>query len=61
MKTHLWKIANSKIDKTNLYLYSNFIEKKYEIESKNDFNKIWKWSIDNLEDFWRSGKAPWQL
>ena len=54
MKTHLWKIANSKIDKTNLYLYSNFIEKKYEIESKNDFNKIWKWSIDNLEDFWKS-------
>ena len=54
MKTYLWKINKGKLNKTNLALYSNFIKKKYKVSSGNDFDKIWKWSVDNPKIFWKS-------
>ena len=54
MKTYIWKINKEKLNKTNLALYSNFIKKKYKVSSGNDFNKIWKWSVDNPKIFWKS-------
>jgi len=54
METYLWKIDKKKLNETNLTLYSDFIKKNYKINSENDFNKIWKWSIDNPEIFWKS-------
>ena len=54
MNNKLWKINNQELIKTNLALYSNFIKKKYKINSGNDFNKIWKWSVDNPQIFWKS-------
>ena len=41
METYLWKINKEKLNKTNLTLYSNFINKNYKIKHDNDFNKIW--------------------
>ena len=54
MGTYLWKINKRKLNKTNLALYSNFIKKNYKVKSSNDFNKIWKWSVDNPKFFWKS-------
>jgi len=54
MKTHIWKINSKELKKTNLALYLNFIKKKYKINLSNDFDKIWKWSVDNPEIFWKS-------
>ncbi len=54
MQTHLWKINKEKLAKSNLAQYSNFIKKNYKINSDNDFNKIWKWSINNPGIFWKS-------
>ena len=54
MKNHLWKINKGKINNTNLALYSNFIKKNYKVNLHNNFNKIWKWSVDNPSDFWKS-------
>ena len=54
MKTYLWKIDKKKLNKTNLAEYSDFIKKNYKVHSDNDFNKIWKWSIDNTKIFWKS-------
>ena len=54
MENYLWKASNEKLNKTNLALYSNFINKNYKIDSGNDFNKIWQWSIDNPKIFWKS-------
>ena len=54
METYLWKINKRKLNKTNLALYSNFIKKSYKVNSSNDFNKIWKWSVDNPKFFWKS-------
>jgi len=54
MKTYLWKVNREKLNKINLALYSNFIKQNYKISPGNDFNKIWKWSIDNPQLFWKS-------
>ena len=54
MNTYIWKINKEEFKKTNLALYSNFIKKKYKVKAGNNFNKIWKWSVDNPKIFWKS-------
>tara|TARA_B100000029_G_scaffold406412_1_gene407025 strand:- start:1328 stop:3292 length:1965 start_codon:yes stop_codon:yes gene_type:complete len=54
MNTYIWKINKEELKKTNLAQYSNFIKKNYKFNSNNDFNKIFKWSIDNPKIFWKS-------
>ena len=54
MDTYLWKINKEKLSKTNLFLYSNFIKQNFKIDTNEDFNKIWKWSVDNPKIFWKS-------
>ena len=54
MNNQLWKIKKEKLNKTNLFLYSSFIEKTFKIDIDNDFNKLWKWSVDNPKIFWKS-------
>ena len=54
MKKYLWKLNNKKLNKTNLFLYSKFINKNFEVDVVADFNKLWKWSIENPKHFWNS-------
>jgi len=54
MKTYLWKINEKKLNKTNLKKYSDFINKNYKVDANKDFNKIWKWSVENKDVFWKS-------
>jgi len=54
MKNHLWKINNKKLNSTNLAQYSNFLRYNHKLSLGNDFNKIWKWSVDNPKLFWKS-------
>ena len=54
MEKYLWKIGNKKLNKTNIFKYSNFIKKNLNIHFDNDFNKMWKWSVDNPKIFWKS-------
>ena len=54
MKTYLWRMNKESLKKTNLAKYSEFIEKKNRINFNNDFNKIWKWSVQNPKIFWKS-------
>ena len=54
MESYIWKINKAKLKETNLAKYSDFIKANYKINSNNDFNKIWKWSIENPPIFWKS-------
>jgi len=54
MNTYLWKINENKLNRTNLALYSSFIEKNYKISFGNNYNHLWEWSIENTELFWKS-------
>jgi len=38
METCLWKIYEEKLNKTNLFLYSNFIKHNFKIDAGNEFN-----------------------
>jgi acetoacetyl-CoA synthetase len=54
METSIWQIDKEKLNKTNLYLYSDFVKKEYKINSQNNFNKIWQWSVESPQNFWKS-------
>tara|TARA_B110000438_G_scaffold303703_1_gene366623 strand:+ start:2982 stop:4943 length:1962 start_codon:yes stop_codon:yes gene_type:complete len=54
MKSYLWKSNKAELDKTNLRFYSDFLKKKYKINLGRDYNKIWKWSVENIDIFWKS-------
>ena len=54
MVNSIWKLNKKKMAKTNLALYSNFLKKNYKTDLNYNFDKIWKWSIDNPEIFWKS-------
>tara|TARA_B100001123_G_scaffold368883_1_gene430193 strand:- start:247 stop:2205 length:1959 start_codon:yes stop_codon:yes gene_type:complete len=54
MKTYLWEVKAEKLNNTNLAQYSNFIKKKHKVNSGNNFEKLWKWSVENPEIFWKS-------
>ena len=54
MNKQLWKIKKEELNKTNIFSYSSFVKQNFKIDTGNDFNKIWKWSVDNPEIFWKS-------
>ena len=54
MNTYLWKIDKNRLRKTNLFLYSNFVKKNFNIDVNGDFNKLWEWSVNNPKIFWKS-------
>ena len=54
MKNYLWKINEEKLSKTNLKSYSDFVKKNYKINSNNDFYKLWLWSVEQPQLFWKS-------
>ena len=51
-KTQLWTASSETIKNSNIKKFSNLIEKKYNINFENNFQKFHKWSVNNLEKFW---------
>ena len=45
---YLWKPSNKIVENSNLNKFSKFIG----IEFKEDFKKLWEWSVNNPEVFW---------
>jgi len=54
MKNILWKCSNKKLKDSNLLKFENFLKTKYEINYNNNYEQLWKWSIENLGEFWQS-------
>ncbi len=54
MKSYLWKMDEKDLEKSNIASYSKFVEQNYKINLGYDFNKLWKWSINNPVNFWKS-------
>ena len=44
---YLWKPSNKIVENSNLNKFSKFIG----IEFKEDFKKLWEWSVNNPEVF----------
>ena len=54
MESYIWKINKKKLKETNLAKYSDFLKANYKINSNNNFSKIWRWSVENPQIFWKS-------
>lgn len=53
MSKLLWKPDEERIKSTNMYSFMNAINLKYNKEF-SDYSSLYKWSIDNIPDFWSS-------
>ena len=49
-----WKYSNEKLRKSNLFKFENFLKKKYRLNHKNNYEKLWKWTVENSGEFWKS-------
>ncbi len=49
----LFEPTNKFIKSTNLYKFQIFLEKKF-LKKFSSYNKLWRWSNDNPENFWES-------
>ena len=54
MNTYLWKLGAEKLQNTNLFYYCDFLKKKYQLDFEYNFNKLWKWSVESSDIFWKS-------
>ena len=51
MAKMLWQPSEKRIKNSNMYFFMERINKKYNKNFEN-YNSLYKWSIENLEDFW---------
>ena len=50
----LWKCSDERLRKSNLFKFENFLKKKYGFNHNNNYEKLWKWTIENSAEFWKS-------
>src|SRR5690625_3112818 len=51
--TVLWKPSESFKENTNIVAYMTWLQKEKGLEF-NNYNALWEWSVNELEDFWES-------
>jgi len=50
----LWEASQTKKKRSNLYKYEKFLSKKYNLNIKQNYSRILKWTINNPNKFWSS-------
>ena len=54
MKNTLWQCSDKKLKDSNLLKFENFLKKNYGLNFDNDYEQLWKWSINHSGEFWKS-------
>ena len=54
MQNYLWKSSKELIRNSNLNKFERFISKKHNVKFENNYDELWKWSVQNLGVFWKS-------
>ena len=54
MDKKLWEASLSIKKKSNLYKFEKFISKKFNYKSRKNYEKLFNWSVNNLNSFWSS-------
>ncbi len=54
MTMKLWEASKDQKNKSNLFRYENFLNKRYKIRFNKNYSKLHDWSIKNPEKFWSS-------
>jgi len=52
MTNKLWQASKKTIINSELFRFENYISKKLNTKFRINFDKIHKWSVKNVEDFW---------
>ncbi|MFV0533779.1 MAG: acetoacetate--CoA ligase [Cumulibacter sp.] len=52
----VWQPTPESIAQTNIHAFAQFVRAKYGV-NVDDYNDMWRWSTENLEDFWA---ATWE-
>ncbi len=52
MKKPLWKPSIKRLEESNLYDFYNFLVNKHDLDFKNNYQKLWNWSIREGSSFW---------
>ena len=47
-----WKCSDEQLRKSNLFKFEDFLKKKYKLSQKNNYEKLWKWTVENSGEFW---------
>ena len=53
MNKVLWKPTLESIERANLTHYIQWLSKNLNLSFEN-YDQLWKWSTDNIDDFWKS-------
>ena len=53
-KKILWKPKDSYIEKTQYFDFCKYLRKNNIFDCRNDYDKLWEWSIAKPESFWSS-------
>ncbi len=53
MNKILWKPNPTTIEQANLTRYTTWLEKNYDLKFSH-YDELWQWSVDNIDDFWKS-------
>lgn len=53
MAAPLWSPSKERVEATNMYRFMTFLNEKHDQEF-GDYDSLYRWSIDNLPDFWAS-------
>ncbi|HLR69408.1 MAG TPA: acetoacetate--CoA ligase [Virgibacillus sp.] len=51
--TLLWEPTHNRMQQSNIYAYMKWLKQHKELDFQ-DYHSLWKWSVDELEDFWAS-------
>jgi acetoacetyl-CoA synthetase len=54
MNEKLWEPSREAIEGSNLTSYTRWLEARAHLEFGHDYDRLWRWSTENLEEFWRS-------
>jgi acetoacetyl-CoA synthetase len=57
MRKPLWMPSEERLKKANITRFIGFVNKKHGLEI-NSYNELYKWSIENIPDFWA---AMWEF
>jgi acetoacetyl-CoA synthetase len=50
----LWTPSAEAIERSNLTAYTRWLESERALGFDGDYHALWRWSVERLEDFWRS-------
>ena len=50
----LWEPTPESIERSNMTSFMRWLERERGLEMGGDYHALWRWSVENVEDFWAS-------